>query len=189
MTHKLSELRGPLLKHITSNTETPEWARKWNSHCQLAMQGILSNTSLAYFDPWTFHKNEFNGPPVYALPHTQNLLSINFQLPFFRISLYALSIIIKKCREIVLDRSLMIGWRKNSWNPRYSLSSVCILGWVILGTQERKVPFFFSKLSFFHFYFQWHFSIFFTSKYLFSSYRLQSFTLGCVIWVKRTLYH
>ena len=91
----------------------------------------------------------------------------------------------------MLDRSLMIDWRKNSWNPErvtsvFTFVSVCVSAtehtfWhrnLIFGSSDpwdmRKKTHFFVFRNF-HFYaFYWHFSIFSlynTSNFLFSSYR------------------
>ena len=96
----------------------------------------------------------------------------------------------------LLDRSLMIGWRTNSWNPErvssvFTFVSVCVSVCLYAGYRahlltyepnfwvkwslghEKKTHFFVFRN--FHFYaFYRHFSIFSlynTSKFLFSSYR------------------
>ncbi len=101
--------------------------------------------------------------------------------------------------DTFLDRSLMIGWRKNSWNPErvssvFTFVSVCLSVclcvclyagyrahlltyepnfWVkwSMGHEKKKHFFVFRNFHFYAFY--WHFSIFSlynTSIFLFSSY-------------------
>ena len=95
--------------------------------------------------------------------------------------------------NFVLGLSLMISWRKTSWNPDRVPTVVTLC--VCLSVRERATghSFWPRKLifgSFLRFY--RHFSICSlcnTSIFLFSSYRSQFFTYECDIWVEQTLYH